>query len=142
MCESFKTSFKSKDTQMTNWLSASGQIKKLSPEEMSWWKAVECGKKFFEIVSVDDGEPYLDIISVPEGTQVGVLQEFFRKFRPVECVAITWACESGTYFGGGACLIAAEEDHWNHTGIWAEKAEKDFYSRQKRKSRKKKNGLD
>ena len=81
------------------------------------------------------GEFYVKFTDVPQDELVDVIQEFFKRFRPNECVTITWACESGPYRGGGACLISATEDKWNHTGNWAEEQKADFDRRQKSTSK-------
>lgn len=131
---------------MADWLEASGCIKHLTPEEMRWWKAQEYLGLFATIVSACDvmaselesefneyvaefGEFHLTINYVPQDELVDLVQDFFKRFRPHECVTITWACESGSYLGGGACLISATDDKWIHTGNWAKEQEEQFYGR-------------
>ena len=95
---------------MSDWLSAAGEIPNLTEEEKSWWRNQENSEGVAEIY-----EDCLRFTSVPENEQVDLLQLFLKRFRPHECVTITWACQSGPYYGGGACLISATEDKWNHT---------------------------
>jgi hypothetical protein len=129
---------------MAEFLEASGRIAHLTNEEKSWLEAQKDVELFATIVQAGDtdstdgnvtdvaqgAEFDLTFTSVPQDEQVAVVQEFFKRFRPLECVTITWACESGPYRGGGACLISATEDKWNHTGNWAKEQEEEFYRRQ------------
>ena len=127
---------------MADWLEAYGLISHLTTDEKAWWEAQDEEEQCFaRIVSTYDsdaewvaevGKHYLKFTDVPQGTQVDLVQEFFKRFRLGKCVTITWACESGAYRGGGACLISATEDKWNNTMKWAERQEKEFYSKRKK----------
>jgi hypothetical protein len=107
---------------MSDWLMASGCIENLTTEESAWWSDQE-----FDCANIEehDGGEHLVFDSLPLDDEVDLLQESFKRFRPNDCVTITWACECGRYFGGGACLIAADTDLWNHVADWSdEQAEK------------------
>jgi len=128
---------------MSDWLEAYGRITHLTDDEKAWWDDQEEAEYFATIVSTDDadaewvaevGKHYLKFTDLPQVSQVDVVQEFFKRFRLGQCVTITWACESGAYRGGGACLLSATQTKWINTSEWAEKQEKEFY--RKRKKRK------
>lgn len=107
---------------MSDWLMASGCVEDLTEEEAEWWSEQE----FYSAnIEEHDGGTHLVFEGIPQDDELDLLKGFFKRFRPIDCVTITWACQTGSYCGGGACLIAADTDLWNHVGEWAdEQAEK------------------
>lgn len=121
---------------MSDWLMAAGRIENLTDDEASWWLNRENAS--LANVKENNGKRHLAFETVPQDEEIAVVQEFFKLFRPHDCVTITWACQSDSESSGGACLIAATTSLWNRPGKWADKQEKKFRKQQKKLRRKNK----